>query len=34
MTGSGLSHHLGALAALAAWCVGGVFLAVRYFRWE
>ena len=34
VTGSGLGHHLGALAALAAWGVGGVTLAVRNFRWE
>ena len=34
VTGSGLSHHLGALAALAAWGIGGAFLAVRFFRWE
>ncbi|MEA2349123.1 MAG: type transport system permease protein [Thermoleophilaceae bacterium] len=32
--GSGLSHHLGALGALAAWAVGGTVLAVRFFRWE
>jgi ABC-2 type transport system permease protein len=34
VTGSGLGHHLGALAALAAWGIGGVSLAVRNFRWE
>ncbi|MEA2375704.1 MAG: type transport system permease protein [Thermoleophilaceae bacterium] len=34
VTGSGLGHHLGALAALAAWGIGGVTLAVRNFRWE
>jgi len=34
VTGSGLGHHLGALAALAAWAIGGATLAVRYFRWE
>jgi ABC-2 type transport system permease protein len=34
VTGSGLGHHLGALAALAAWAIGGTTLAVRYFRWE
>jgi ABC-2 type transport system permease protein len=34
VTGSGLSHHLGALAALAAWAAGGTVLAVRFFRWE
>ena len=34
VTGSGPSHHVEALAVLAAWCLGGIFLAVRYFRWE
>jgi ABC-2 type transport system permease protein len=34
VTGSGLGHHLGALGALVAWSIGGIFLAVRYFRWE
>ena len=34
VSGQGLGHHLGALAALAAWAVGGVALAVRFFRWE
>jgi ABC-2 type transport system permease protein len=34
VTGSGFSHHLGALAALGAWALGGTLLAVRYFRWE
>ena len=34
VTGSGIGHHLGALAALAAWAAGGIALAVRYFRWE
>jgi ABC-2 type transport system permease protein len=34
VTGSGLGHHLGALAVLAGWAVAGTLLAVRYFRWE
>jgi ABC-2 type transport system permease protein len=34
VSGSGLGHHLGALAALTAWAIGGTVLAVRYFRWE
>jgi ABC-2 type transport system permease protein len=34
VSGSGLGHHLGALAALVAWAIGGTTLAVRYFRWE
>jgi ABC-2 type transport system permease protein len=32
--GSGLSHHLDGVLVLAAWCAGGIFLALRYFRWE
>ena len=32
--GDGLGSELGALAALAAWAVAGVTLAVRFFRWE
>ena len=32
--GDGLGSELGALAALAAWAAAGVFLAVRFFRWE
>jgi ABC-2 type transport system permease protein len=34
VTGQGLGHHLGGLAALGAWAIGGVTLAVRNFRWE
>ena len=34
VTGSGLGHHIGALGALVAWSAGGIFLAVRFFRWE
>jgi ABC-2 type transport system permease protein len=32
--GSGLTHNLEGVVVLSAWCVGGIFLAVRYFRWE
>jgi ABC-2 type transport system permease protein len=32
--GSGLGHHIDAVLVLLAWCAGGIFLAVRYFRWE
>jgi ABC-2 type transport system permease protein len=32
--GSGLTHHGEGVVVLAAWCVGGIFLALRYFRWE
>jgi ABC-2 type transport system permease protein len=31
---SGLGSHVEALVVLSAWCVGGIFLALRYFRWE
>jgi ABC-2 type transport system permease protein len=31
---SGLTNHAEALVVLAAWCVGGIFLSLRYFRWE
>ena len=34
VSGSGIGHHIGALLALLAWAVGGVTIAVRYFRWE
>jgi ABC-2 type transport system permease protein len=34
VTGSGLAHHLGALAVLAGWSIAGSVLAVRFFRWE
>ena len=34
VSGSGLGHHLGSLAVLAGWAVGGTVLAVRFFRWE
>jgi ABC-2 type transport system permease protein len=31
---SGLTSHAEAIVVLVAWSVGGVFLALRYFRWE
>jgi ABC-2 type transport system permease protein len=31
---SGITSHWEAVVVLTAWCVGGIFLAVRYFRWE
>ncbi len=34
ITGSGLGNHVESLVVLLAWCGGGVFLALRYFRWE
>ena len=34
VTGQGPGHYVQALAVLLAWCVVGVFLSVRYFRWE
>ena len=34
VTGRGLGSHITALAVLTAWCVAGLALAVRYFRWE
>lgn len=34
LRGSGLTHHVEGLVVLAAWCVGGIFLSLRYFRWE
>ena len=32
--GGGLTHHVEGLVVLAAWAAAGIFLAVRYFRWE
>jgi ABC-2 type transport system permease protein len=32
--GNGLTDQLEGIVVLLAWCVGGIFLAVRYFRWE
>jgi len=34
VSGKGLEHHVPSVAALAAWCVAGLVLAVRYFRWQ
>jgi ABC-2 type transport system permease protein len=34
VTGQGLSDNLTALAVVAGWAVAGLFVAVRYFRWE
>jgi ABC-2 type transport system permease protein len=34
VTGHGLLDNLGALAAVGAWGVAGIVLAVRFFRWE
>jgi ABC-2 type transport system permease protein len=33
-SGSGLTDNLEGVVVLLAWCAGGVFLALRYFRWE
>jgi ABC-2 type transport system permease protein len=34
VSGKGLEHHVPAIGVLVAWCALGLFLAVRYFRWE
>jgi ABC-2 type transport system permease protein len=34
IAGPGLGHNVEALVVLAAWCAGGIFLSLRYFRWE
>src|ERR1019366_9333805 len=34
VTGSGLSHHLDALAVIGLWGVFGLYFAVRGFSWE
>jgi ABC-2 type transport system permease protein len=34
VSGGGLSGHVEGIVVLAAWSVGGIFLALRYFRWE
>lgn len=34
VTGTGLGGHLTALAVVAGWAVAGLFLTVRYFRWD
>jgi ABC-2 type transport system permease protein len=34
VTGAGLADNLTAVVVLLLWCAAGLFLAVRYFRWE
>jgi ABC-2 type transport system permease protein len=34
VTGQGIADHWGAVGAIGAWAVGGIYLAVRWFRWE
>lgn len=34
ITGAGITHHWQAVAALAIWGFGGIYAAVRFFRWE
>ena len=34
ITGDGLAGNTTAIAILALWCVAGILLAVRWFRWE
>jgi ABC-2 type transport system permease protein len=34
VTGAGVADHLAALAVVGAWAAVGIFLAVRFFRWE
>lgn len=34
ITGVSVAHHVEGILVLIAWCLGGIFLAVRYFRWE
>ena len=34
VTGAGVADNLTALAIVSAWAVAGIFLAVRFFRWE
>jgi ABC-2 type transport system permease protein len=34
VSGKGLEHHVPAILVLLAWCLLGLFLARRYFRWE
>jgi ABC-2 type transport system permease protein len=34
VTGTGIGGHLTALAVVAGWAVAGLFLTVRYFRWD
>ena len=32
--GGGLTHQVEGLVVLSVWSAAGIFLAVRYFRWE
>jgi ABC-2 type transport system permease protein len=32
--GGGITHHVEGLVVLGAWSAAGIFLALRYFRWE
>ena len=34
VTGHGITDNWGAVFAIGAWAVGGIYLAVRWFRWE
>ena len=34
VTGTGIADNLPALAVVGAWAVAGIYLAVRFFRWE
>jgi hypothetical protein len=34
VTGAGLGDNLTALAVVAGWAAAGLFLTVRYFRWD
>ena len=34
VTGHGITDNWGAVFAIAAWAIGGIYLAVRWFRWE
>jgi ABC-2 type transport system permease protein len=34
VTGQGVTDNWGAVAVLAAWSLGGIYLALRWFRWE
>jgi ABC-2 type transport system permease protein len=34
VTGDGLADNLTAVVVLGLWCIGGIVLAVRWFRWE
>jgi ABC-2 type transport system permease protein len=34
VAGHGIGDHWGAVGAIAAWAIGGIYLAIRWFRWE